>query len=110
MLERMPVSLWKSPWPERLRRALPRLLLCLDYDGTLTPIAERPDEARPPAALLTLLSRLVEHPASPLLSSVVEPFLICVRSCQYLDLCSSVLMGVRSEPQMEGHGCLCRVG
>ncbi len=62
MLERMPVSLWKSPWPERLRCALPRLLLCLDYDGTLTPIAERPDEARPPAALLTLLSRLVEHP------------------------------------------------
>ena len=62
MLEKMPVSLWKSPWPEQLHRTLPRSLLCLDYDGTLTPIAEHPDEARPSAALLALLSRLVEHP------------------------------------------------
>ena len=62
MSVRFPVPLWQSPWPERLSRTLPKLLLCLDYDGTLTPIAARPDEARPPDALLPLLSRLVENP------------------------------------------------
>ncbi len=58
----LPVSLWQSPWPERLCRTMPRLLLCLDYDGTLTPIAARPEEARPTPALLSLLSQLVQRP------------------------------------------------
>jgi trehalose 6-phosphate phosphatase len=61
-MERVPTSLWQSPWPEQLRRTVPRLLLCLDYDGTLAPIADRPDEARPTSALLTLLSQLVQRP------------------------------------------------
>ena len=59
MLERQPLSLWQSPWPERLRRTASKLLLCLDYDGTLVPIAARPEEALPPPALLTLLSQLL---------------------------------------------------
>jgi len=61
-MDSVPVSFWQSPWPERLRRTVPRLLLCLDYDGTLTPIAARPDEARPSSSLLTLLSQLVQRP------------------------------------------------
>ncbi len=40
----------------------PQLLVALDYDGTLVPIAPRPDEARPTAAVLQLLSRLVRTP------------------------------------------------
>lgn len=56
-----PVSLWQSPWPERLRRTSPKLLLCLDYDGTLVPIAARPEKALPTPALLTLLSQLIAH-------------------------------------------------
>jgi trehalose 6-phosphate phosphatase len=36
--------------------------LCLDYDGTLTPIASRPEEARPTSALVHLLSALVQRP------------------------------------------------
>jgi trehalose 6-phosphate synthase/phosphatase len=35
----------------------PRRVLLLDYDGTLIPIASRPEEARPDAALLDLLAR-----------------------------------------------------
>ncbi len=61
-MDKIPTSLWQSPWPERLRRTVPRLLLCLDYDGTLAPIAARPDEARPTPALLTLLSQLIKRP------------------------------------------------
>jgi trehalose-phosphatase len=34
----------------------------LDYDGTLTPIAARPEDARPSPSLLTLLSQLVQRP------------------------------------------------
>ena len=59
MVARHPVSLWQSPWPEQLSRTTSRLLLCLDYDGTLAPIAARPEEARPTAALLALLTQLV---------------------------------------------------
>ena len=61
-MARLPVSFWQSPWPERLSRTLSRLLLCLDYDGTLAPITARPDDSRPTAALLTLLSNLVQRP------------------------------------------------
>ena len=57
-----PVSLWQSPWPERLCRTRSRLLLCLDYDGTLAPISARPEDSRPTAALLTLLSALIKRP------------------------------------------------
>jgi trehalose 6-phosphate phosphatase len=40
-----------------------RVWLFLDYDGTLVPIARTPDEARPDASLLRLLSGLAEMPA-----------------------------------------------
>jgi len=40
-----------------------RVWLFLDYDGTLVPIARTPDEARPDAPLLKLLSGLAEMPA-----------------------------------------------
>jgi trehalose 6-phosphate synthase/phosphatase len=43
------------------RRARSRLLF-LDYDGTLVPFANTPREATPPAALLSLLSRLAGLP------------------------------------------------
>ena len=61
-MDKVPLSLWQGPWPERLCRTAPRLLLCLDYDGTLTPITGRPDEARPTPELLKLLSQLVQRP------------------------------------------------
>jgi len=38
------------------------LLLCLDYDGVLVPIAARPEDARPTSAVLDLLTRLVSAP------------------------------------------------
>lgn len=37
------------------------LLLALDYDGTLVPIVERPEDARPDAPLLELLAALLEE-------------------------------------------------
>ncbi|MBM4257634.1 MAG: trehalose-phosphatase [Deltaproteobacteria bacterium] len=58
----LPVSLWKSPWPERLCRTFSRIFLCLDYDGTLAPIATRPEDSRPTDALLKLLTALVNRP------------------------------------------------
>jgi trehalose 6-phosphate phosphatase len=42
--------------------ATARLLVCLDYDGTLVPIAARPEEARPPSTVLRLLSQLAQAP------------------------------------------------
>jgi trehalose 6-phosphate phosphatase len=57
-----PQPLWLNAQLERFFRTAPRLFLCLDYDGTLVPIAPRPEEARPTAALLTLLSQFVHHP------------------------------------------------
>lgn len=47
---------------ERYCRTAPRLLLCLDYDGTLVPIAARPEDARPTPAVLDLLTRLASTP------------------------------------------------
>ena len=38
------------------------LLLCLDYDGTLVPIAARPEDARPTPAVFDLLTRLASAP------------------------------------------------
>lgn len=51
---------------ERIRRHLRAngsLVLFLDYDGTLVPIARTPDEARPDEALLNLLAGLARAPA-----------------------------------------------
>jgi trehalose 6-phosphate synthase/phosphatase len=48
---------------ERLRSA-PRLLLLLDYDGTLVPFAPLPDQAVPDAALLELLRDLATRPGT----------------------------------------------
>lgn len=39
-----------------------RLFVALDYDGTLVSIASRPEEARPTATVLDLLSRLAQTP------------------------------------------------
>lgn len=44
-------------------RTASRILLFLDFDGTLVPLAPRPEEARPTAAVLRLLSRLVRTAA-----------------------------------------------
>jgi trehalose 6-phosphate synthase/phosphatase len=46
---------------ERLRAA-PNLVLLLDYDGTLVPLAETPDLAIPDESLLALLRRLARRP------------------------------------------------
>jgi trehalose 6-phosphate synthase/phosphatase len=40
----------------------PALVLLLDYDGTLVPLTEVPELARPDAAVLTLLSALAQRP------------------------------------------------
>ncbi|HEX8651062.1 MAG TPA: bifunctional alpha,alpha-trehalose-phosphate synthase (UDP-forming)/trehalose-phosphatase [Pyrinomonadaceae bacterium] len=45
------------------REAQSRLLL-LDYDGTLVPYANRPQDASPPASLVNRLTRLAAHPAN----------------------------------------------
>ena len=45
------------------REAQSRLLL-LDYDGTLVPYANRPQDAIPPASLINLLTRLAHDPAN----------------------------------------------
>ncbi|OJT16360.1 bifunctional alpha,alpha-trehalose-phosphate synthase (UDP-forming)/trehalose-phosphatase [Archangium sp. Cb G35] len=46
---------------ERMRQA-ERLLLLIDYDGTLVPFAPRPELAAPDVALLDLLQRLATRP------------------------------------------------
>ena len=43
------------------------LVLFLDYDGTLVPIARTPEQARPDKALLTLLTQLVNAPTFDLI-------------------------------------------
>jgi len=48
---------------ERMRGA-ERLLLLLDYDGTLVPFAPRPEQASPDVALLDLLQRLTARPGT----------------------------------------------
>jgi trehalose 6-phosphate synthase/phosphatase len=48
---------------ERMRQA-ERLLLLLDYDGTLVPFAPRPELAAPDAELLDLLQRLATRPGT----------------------------------------------
>lgn len=61
------VALQQSPEAE-VERAVsamvtaPRLLLLLDYDGTLTPIVATPDLARPDAELRALLSKAAAKP------------------------------------------------
>lgn len=52
-----------APVLERLRTA-PRLLLLLDYDGTLVPFAPLPDLAAPDTALLELLRDLAARPGT----------------------------------------------
>ena len=50
----LPQHALSSPEVEVQCRAAPRLLLALDYEGTLVPIASPPAEARPAPALLVL--------------------------------------------------------
>ncbi|MBI4227562.1 MAG: trehalose-phosphatase [Candidatus Omnitrophica bacterium] len=58
----MTAPLWSS-WPALQRRvaAADRLLVFLDYDGTLTPIADHPSRARLSASLRRLLERLARR-------------------------------------------------
>jgi trehalose 6-phosphate synthase/phosphatase len=54
-----------APDPVAMQAAFDRAgqrLICLDYDGTLVPIASRPQGARPSAELLELLSVLTRLP------------------------------------------------
>jgi trehalose 6-phosphate synthase/phosphatase len=56
-----------TPDPVKLRTAYAkaeRRLLLLDYDGTLVPIAQRPQDASPPPRLLGLLRDLVTLPST----------------------------------------------
>lgn len=59
----LPRHVLASPIVEALCQTAPRLLLCLDYDGTLVPIAPRPEEARPTPTLCTLLAQLARTPS-----------------------------------------------
>ncbi len=58
----LPRHLLSIPNLDALCRAAPRLFLGLDYDGTLVPIAPRPEEARPTPALHALLAQLAQAP------------------------------------------------
>ncbi|MGE0824755.1 MAG: trehalose-phosphatase [Candidatus Binatia bacterium] len=58
----LPISLWQSPWPERVCHTSPRLFLCLDYDATLASHAACSGNTTLTSDVLTLLSRLVQHP------------------------------------------------
>jgi len=59
----LPRHVFASPMVEALCQTAPRLLLCLDYDGTLVPIAPRPEKARPTPTLCTLLAQLARTPS-----------------------------------------------
>lgn len=62
---RPPRCLWQE-W-ERLepRLATPEpMLVCLDYDGTLTPIRERPEEVETPPEVAAALAELAARPAT----------------------------------------------
>lgn len=51
------------PEVQRYCLAAPRLFLGLDYDGTLVPIAARPEDAQPSREVLTLLTQLARLPS-----------------------------------------------
>jgi trehalose 6-phosphate phosphatase len=58
-----------SGWSKLEKRlASGKLLLLMDYDGTLTPIIERPEEATLPADVRRLLSRLLKHYPTAIIS------------------------------------------
>jgi trehalose 6-phosphate phosphatase len=56
----VPQHFFSAPGVEAQCRIARRLLLALDYDGTLVPIAPRPEEARPSSTVVALLSQLAE--------------------------------------------------
>jgi trehalose 6-phosphate phosphatase len=58
----LPRHIFSVPAVETWCQIAPRLLLGLDYDGTLVPIAARPEEAQPTADILDLLSHLAHVP------------------------------------------------
>ena len=56
-----------APDPVKMQEAFSNAehrLILLDYDGTLVPIAQRPQDATPSPQLMTLLRRLVAAPAT----------------------------------------------
>lgn len=61
--EALPAELPADEAARAFRSAKTRLLL-LDYDGTLVPYAKRPQDAAPPADLISLLGELARHPAT----------------------------------------------
>jgi trehalose 6-phosphate synthase/phosphatase len=84
-----------------------RLLLFLDYDGTLVPIARTPDEARPDAALLGLLESLTRVPA---IRTVVLSGRSLASLQSMLPVPGLILAGTYgAEIQMPGRGALTRV-
>jgi trehalose 6-phosphate synthase/phosphatase len=62
---RMLGPLHRAELLSRYKKAFQRLLF-LDYDGTLVPYSLTPAEAKPPADVLNLLSRLAEDPKTDL--------------------------------------------
>lgn len=56
----------KGRYEDLLRKSknVERLVLLLDYDGTLVPFADTPDLAAPDRQLIDLLERLSEHPGT----------------------------------------------
>ncbi|CAN5504472.1 hypothetical protein BH09VER1_BH09VER1_54900 [soil metagenome] len=55
---------WIEGWPDVQRRLLsrPRILLALDFDGIIAPVASRPEESRLPEDFRNLLSKLEASP------------------------------------------------
>jgi trehalose 6-phosphate synthase/phosphatase len=81
-----------------------RLLLILDHDGTLVPIARTPEEARPDAALLELLESLTRMPA---IHVVVLSGRALASLQAMLPVPGLILAGTYgAEIQMPGHGTL----
>lgn len=62
--------------PEQAARLVERaqkVALCLDFDGTLSPIVEDPQAARPLPGIVELLGPLAERFAAVALVSAVRP-------------------------------------
>ncbi len=84
-----------------------RVWLFLDYDGTLVPIARTPDEARPDAPLLKLLSGLAERPTLLITVLSGRPLSSLQTMLPIPDLILAGTYGI--EVEMPGKGVVIRV-